>query len=245
MNTNQFPDSSTLGTTCNENYELDEQFWDRLIFRNISPKSKKAIEEMDKTICSYSANELIIREGEPIDHICVIISGVLKSTEYTAEGKELNSSYFFGGDIIPGGDAFPFYLVYGGEKNYFFNTYCFIKARAVWLPVKYLLPVIEKDPIFLHNVLVFVSEYSRYSRAMLRCVQYRKVFDRIAFWLIHVNAGNTTIRIPHSQGVLADMLHVNRSTLNQSLKVMEQEGLIRVDGREIHILEEERLATHI
>ncbi len=217
---------------------LDQRFWDRLIFRNISPASKEAIEKMNKSIRSYAANELIIDEGEPIDQICVILSGVLKSTEYTAEGKELNSSYFFEGQGLPGGDAFPFYLVYGGEKTYFFSTYCLKKAKVVWLPVKELFPIIEKDPVFLHNVLVFVSQYSRYSRAMLRCVQYRKVADRLAFWLTHVNDPAEPIRIPNSQEVLADMLHVNRSSLNQTLREMDDTGLIMLQGRTILVLDE-------
>ena len=221
--------------------KLDDRFWDRLIFRNISAESKRAIETMDKTKKSYQANERIIEEGEPIDDICVILSGVLKSTEYTLEGKELNSSYFFEGKVIPGGDAFPFYLVYGGEKNYFFSTYCLKKATVVWLPVKELFPVIEKDPVFLHNVLVFVSHYSRYSRAMLRCVQYRKVTERLAFWLTHVNDPGHPIPIPNSQEVLADMLHVNRSSLNQALGEMDDAGLIMLEGRTILVLDENKL----
>lgn len=220
---------------------LDKRFWDRLIFRNISPASKAAIEKMNKSQVSYLANELIIEEGEPIDAICVILSGVLKSTECTVDGKELNSSYFFEGQGIPGGDAFPFYLVYGGEKNYFFSTYCLKKATVVWLPVKELFPIIEKDRVFLHNVLVFVSEYSRYSRALLRCVQYRKVMARLAFWLTHVNNPGHPIRIPNSQEVLADMLHVNRSSLNQTLREMDDLGLILLEGRTILVLDEEGL----
>lgn len=220
---------------------MNENFWNRLIFRNISEESKKAITEMDKTYGSYVANELIVREGDLIDHICVILSGVLKSTEYTIDGKELNSSYFFGDDTIPGGDAFPFYLVYGGEKKYFFNTYCLKKATTVWLPTEHLLPIINSDPQFLKNVLQFVSEYSRYSRAMLRCVQYRKVADRVVFWLLQINEGNKFVRIPNSQEVLADMLHVNRSSLNQTLKKMTEDKIISLKGREIHILDEEVL----
>lgn len=220
---------------------LDNRFWDRLIFHGISEKSKAAIEAMDKSEMSYHANERILAEGEPIDAICVILSGVLKSTEYTMEGKELNSSYFFEGKVIPGGDAFPFYLVYGGEKTYFFSTYCLKKATVVWLPVKTLFPIIEKDPVFLHNILVFVSQYSRYSRALLRCVQYRKVIERLAFWLTHVNDPGHPIPIPNSQEVLADMLHVNRSSLNQALGEMDDAGLIMLEGRTILVLDENKL----
>lgn len=220
---------------------MDDRFWDRTIFRNISDDSRKAILSMDAKVISYHANERIMEEGDDISDICVILEGVLKSTEYTVDGKELNSSYFFGGEILPGGDAFPFYLVYSGEKKYFFHTYCLKKAKVVWLPVAQLLPIIDADHVFLGNVLRFVSEYTRYSKMMLRCVQYRKVADRLAYWLVRVNDPSTVIRIPNSQEVLADMLHVNRSSLNQALKEMEEEHIITMDGRRIQVLDESAL----
>lgn len=225
---------------------MDDRFLNRPLFKNISSKSIKALEKMKKPVCTYNANDLIVRVDDPIDHICVVISGVLKSTEYTIDGKELNSSYFFGDEnVIPGGDAFPFYLVYGGEKNYFFNTFCLKKAMTVWLPVKELIPIINDDLQFLLNVLTFVSQYTRYSRAMLRCVQYRKIADRIAFWLLQVNEGSKIVKIPNSQDVLANMLHVNRSSLNQALKQMDNDNIIKVHGREIQILDENKLVQMI
>lgn len=224
---------------------MDERFWDRVIFRNISKESKEAIEKLNKKEMMYHANERVLNEGDPIDHICVIISGVLKSTEYTVEGKELNSSYFFGNDAYPGGDAFPFYLVYAGKKRYYFHTYCLKKAHVVWIPVEGLQPIVNNDPVFLHNVLTFVSQYTCYSKMMLRCVQYRRVKHRLAYWLTHVNDPTMMIRIPNSQEVLADMLHVNRSSLNQALNAFFEEGIIRMEGQQIWVLQPDTLLQMI
>lgn len=220
---------------------LDHRFWNRLLFEGISEASKCAIEEMPKEVCSYGAGDLIRSEGDPINEICVILSGVLKSTEYTVDGKELNSSYFFGSDTIPGGDAFPFYLIYGGEKEYYFNTYCLKKAEVVWLPIEDLFPIIDQDKQFLQNVLIFVSDYSLFSRQLLRCIQYRKVTERLAFWLTRICEG-PLVHIPNSQEVLGDMLHVNRTSLNAGLKELEQDGFIRLEGKSIRILDEEGLS---
>ncbi len=224
---------------------MDERFWNRVIFRNISDESKNAIEKMNKTVATYQANERILSDGDEIDHICVIVTGVIKSTEHTLDGKELNSSYFFGEDTYPGGDAFPFYLVYGGRKTYFFHTYCFKKAEVVWLPVNELQEIINRDTVFLQNILTFVSDYTCYSKLMLRCVQYRKVKDRLAYWMIHLNDPTATIRIPNSQEVLADMLHVNRSSLNQALQSFVEDKVICMEGRNIRVLDLDELSSSI
>lgn len=219
---------------------MDDKFWNRLLFKNISEESKESIKKIKSKECSYSSNELIIKDGEDIKDICIIIDGVLKSTEYTSDGKELNSSYFYSGkdlnSVYPfAGDSFPFYLVFGGVKKYFFNTYSLNKSKVIWLPVDKLMPIIEKDPIFIKNILQFVSEYTCYSKMILRGVQYRKIEERLAFWMLNLNNPKGDILIPHSQEVLADILHVSRSSLNQELKRLESEMLISVNGRYINI----------
>lgn len=211
---------------------IGRKLWDRMIFDRISKDTKQAILSLDYIVSNYDSNELVIKTGARIEHICVVISGVLKSTDYTKEGKELNSSYFFGDDVLPGGDAFPFYLVYSDEKIYSFSTICFKKATVVWIPVDGLLPIIAADPVFSHNILKFVSHYTNYSKSMLRCVQYRRVEDRLAYWLCVMHEKNT-VKIPNSQEVLGDMLHVNRSTINQVLKKMAEHDLITLKRREI------------
>lgn len=216
---------------------MNDLFWDRMIFEGISEESKKAIENMPKEEKSYKANELVSSEGEPIESVCIILTGALKSTEYTSEGKELNSSYYFEGD------AFPFYLVYGGIKKNFSNTYALKKSKVVWLKVKDLIPIIDNDQVFLHNILRFVAEYCCYSKLVIRCTQYRRVLDRLSFWLLHIKNPDKIIEIPNSQEVLADILHVNRCSLNQELKFLDSEGIIQLEKKKIKVIDKQYLQS--
>ena len=47
--------------------------------------------------------------------------------------------------------------------------------------------------------------------------------------------------MPGSQLILANMLHVSRSSLNQELKLMQKDGYFKVRGREMYELDEEKL----
>lgn len=226
---------------------MDNTFWDRSIFRGISEESKKAIEKLNKKEVTYDSNTMIIREGQEIKYFAIIIEGVLKSTEYTSSGKELNSSYFFAKEqhssYYFAGDAFPFYLIYGGVKNYFFNVLALKKSRVVWLPVDELKEIIDKDPVFLHNILQFVAKYNCYSKVLLRGVQYRRVVERLSYWLIYMNNSDELIEMPNSQEVLADMLHVNRSSLNQELVQLDKDGIIQFNRKNIRVLDKEYLES--
>lgn len=210
-----------------------------MIFEGISEESKAAIRNMNKKEKLYHPNELVIEEGEKIKNICVILEGALKATEYTSSGKELNSSYYFGGD------AFPFYLVYAKVKRYFFNTYALKKTRVVWLPVDELKEIIDKDQVFLHNVLRFVAEYCTYNKVTMRAIQYRKVSERLSYWILNINDPSKIITIPNSQEVLADILHVNRSSLNQELKRLDKKGVIQLENKKIMVLNKKYLESLI
>lgn len=47
--------------------------------------------------------------------------------------------------------------------------------------------------------------------------------------------------MPLSQSILANMLHVSRSSLNQELKMMEREGYFKIRGQEMYIENVEKL----
>ena len=214
---------------------MDDLFWNRMIFEGISEKSRYEIEKMPKKICSYKSKELIQEVGEDIDSVCIILSGALKSTEYTADGRELNSSYYFAGD------AFPFYLIYGGVKKTFYNTIALKKSEVVWLPMDELVKIVDSDQTFLHNILRFVAEYCCYSKLILRCIQYKRIKERLCYWLLYLNDSSKDIAIPESQSVLADILCVNRSSLNQELKIFENDGYIKIYKKKIKILNKNAL----
>lgn len=227
---------------------MDKRFWERLIFQGISEESKKSIENMrGRRESVYQANELVLKEGEEIKDICVILEGVLKSTEYTPSGKELNSSYFFGREMssayYTGAEAFPFYLVYSGESRYFFNTFAFKKSKVIWLPIDELMPIIDSDKVFMKNILIFVSSYTRYSKRILRLLKYRRIDERLSYWILYLNKCDGRIEIPVSQEVLADILNVSRTSLNQELIKMKDLGVIDMDKKFIKVLNKDYLES--
>lgn len=216
-----------------------KDFLQQEIFQGISEDVIQEILEIDYLEETYAANELIKEKGEALDEVAIVVTGCLKTNTFTREGKELNSSYFFGGD------AFPFYLIYGGYTQYPYNVYCFKKSKVVWFPKDELLSVVEKDTTFLINVLKFVSEYASYAKLLLRVSQYFKVQERLAYWLLVINEHNHYANIPNSQEVLADILMVNRSSLNQELKHLESLGIINLENKRITIIDREYLRTLI
>lgn len=199
------------------------------IFKGISEDSKNAIMDINPQIYCYEPKNISIRNDETLKYVLLIKKGCLKTTEYMINGKEIVSSYY------SEGDAFPFYLHYGSYTNFPYDVYAVKKSEVYFVPFDELEPIIDKDPILMKNVLVFVSEYLCFNKFVLRATQYYKINQRIAYWLLHIDEIDS-LKLPRTQEMLADLLRVNRSCLNTELKYMESEGIIKVNGVNIKVL---------
>lgn len=199
------------------------------LFQGISKNTINKIERMNCIIKNYNNDELVFEKDEEIKYFNIIIEGILKTNEYMIDGKEVVSSYYFKND------AFPMYLIYGGEKFYPYNVYSYKKSKVLHMPIEDLKECLDSDIDFLKNTLRFVSEYTCYNKMIIRATQDNRVIKRLAYWILN-SGNNNTIKIPGNQTVLADILRVNRCVLNQSLKELERDKAIKVLGKEIRIL---------
>ena len=212
----------------------------RPLFEKISTESIAKLLRTNSIMEDYETNEIVFRKGEDLNYFCIVVKGLLKSSEFTTKGKEISSSYFYylkdmGRDYAFAIDAFPFYLIYLGHGKHTMDTYAVKNSTIIKVPVEELMPIVESDPVFMKNVLTFVSKFAYYSQVMLKTVEYRRIEERLAYWMLEVNESQNSIRIPYSQEVLAGMLHVNRSTLNQELGRLREEELITISNKRIII----------
>lgn len=201
------------------------------LFQNISQKSIDCLNSMNVLERDYKKDQLVDYFGDPIRYINVITKGCLKTNEYKLDGKEIVSSYYFAYD------AFPFYLVYGGASKYPYNVYCHQNAHVLHLPVKPLTACIESDPVFLKNLLVFISEYCITNKKVIQTATFSKVVQRLAFWLLMSIDDDGHFIMPGTQETFSDILLVNRSTLNQELRKLERDGIISIKGQRIKVLD--------
>ncbi len=204
------------------------------IFDNISETSKESLRQAKIKKKTFSANQIVARKGDKLDHAMLISTGCLRVIEYMIDGKEMVASYY------SECDAFPFYLHFGKTTQLPYDIYALKKSEVLFLPFETVEKMIEDDIVFMRNVLEFVAEYTCFYRLLLRATQYNKVVQRIAYWLLHINEIDS-LKYPSSQKMLANILRVNRPSLNQELKKLCQLNVIEMKGMKFKILNQEFL----
>jgi len=78
----------------------------------------------------------------------------------------------------------------------------------------------------------------------IRITSQKRLRDKIRLYLGYLELDDTdTVTIPFTRTALADYLSADRSAVTHELSLMEKEGLIKIDGRRIRILDRGMLIT--
>lgn len=188
---------------------------------------------------TYEPAQCIHTAGTKISHFGIVENGILKAVDITAGGTELCHAYFEAKDI------FPEFLYFSGERNYTYSLMAEKKSTVVWVPVYVLEEMLARDRPLMYALLLYISQRGLKNQLFLNCLNYQTIRERIAFWItgMHNIAPQESIHMPCSQLMLANMLHVSRSSLNQELKLMEKEGYFRIRNRELQVLDDAKLSA--
>lgn len=186
---------------------------------------------------TYEAAQCIHCRGTEISCFGIVESGILKAVDITKNGVELCHAYFESKDI------FPEFLYFSGKKNYSYTLVTQKKSTVLWVPVRVIEQMLKKDQQLMYALLLYISQRGLKNQLYLNCLNYQTIRGRVAYWIvgIHNIAPMELIHMPCSQLMLANMLHVSRSSLNRELKLMEKEGYFRIRNREMRILDEDKL----
>lgn len=196
--------------------------------------SRYSIHFMSKT---YGAGQCIRRRGESITHLGLVRSGILKSVSCSRNGDEHCNAYF------EENDSFPELLYLTGKRRYTYSLYVEKKAEVLWIPIDILEEMLTADPQLMSALLLYVSQRGLKNQLYLNCLNYQHIRQRIAYWIlgIHELAPGQAVALPRSQKILANLLHVNRSSLNQELRQMAAEGFFAVENGRMTEIALERL----
>ncbi len=177
--------------------------------------------------------EIFLLEGEADEVLYFVASGAVKIFKTSAEGKEQIL------DIARPGDSFNDVAVFDGGPN-------LSAAQAMGAVVIYgirkanLEAIIRDYPQVATNVTRVLATRVRYLVSLVEDLSFKHVIGRIAKVLLQYASG-TEMGQRLTQQEMAAMTGTVREVVGRSLKVLEQEGAIKLDHHRIIIADREAL----
>lgn len=185
----------------------------------------------------FDKGETIFFEGDEADGFYLVSSGQIKVFKMNPMGKEHILHIFGPGE--PVGEVPVF-----SKQPFPATAEAIIKSTTYFFPRNDFVALIEQNPSIALNMLAVLSRRLRQFATQIENLSLKEVPARLAGYLLYIaeeqNNGDV-VRLPVSKGQLASLLGTIPETLSRIFARMSDEGLIRVEGRSITIVDRDGL----
>lgn len=185
----------------------------------------------------YSKGESIFFEGEPGIGFYMVAGGKVKIFKTSFDGRE-QILHIFGP-----GEPFGEVPVFHGTP-FPANAEALNECEVLFFPRAEFVGLITAHPSLALNMLAVLALRLRRFATQVENLSLKEVPGRLASYLQYLmeeqqRQDQVVLDIP--KGQLASLLGTSSETLSRIFSKMSEEGLIRVEGKTIFILNEERL----
>lgn len=182
--------------------------------------------------------ELWVSRAERATGIAIIVEGGLRSTTFTAEGKE----YVF--SIMKAGDIWGLVSTIDGIRNAN-DVYAHGETTILTIDRRTTLAMIESYPDFGRCLMELLCHRLRMANTVLEDRALKPIEVRLARLLLSLRGNGDTTRSANelhvTQEMLAKILGCTRPTVNRKLLQLEREQVIEISYGRIYLRDVARI----
>jgi CRP/FNR family transcriptional regulator, cyclic AMP receptor protein len=193
----------------------------------------------------FSAGQVIFRRGEPGQSMMTVISGRIKISVSSSEGKEAVLAILGRGEVLG-----EMSLLDGKERSA--DATAMEAGEALSIHRRDFIPFLERNPAICIRMLAILSNRLRRTSGMVEDRSFLDLPGRLAKTLIDLGKADGTetedglrVETHMSQRNFGAMLGASRETINKQLRAWQDEGLILTGRGYVVLVDPRRLARNV
>jgi CRP-like cAMP-binding protein len=186
---------------------------------------------------SIERGDVVIDYGSAIQHVYCVLGGMVKLLITTERRSERIV------ELVGAGETFGEGLLFAGQPSVG-RAVAIDDGRLLLVPGSVLITMLVRSPELALRCLQRVSRRVARLLADLQADTGQSAGRRIVRWLalqLGERSGETRIRLGISKATLAASLNTTPETLSRVLRHLREQGVVRVEGREIVVVDPVRL----
>lgn len=184
----------------------------------------------------YDRAEVLFDEGDVAQGFYIVAAGRVKVYKLSPEGKERILHV-----VQPGGNFAEAAIFADGL--YPASAEPLEKSTLIFFPKRDFLDLLTAQGRIAINMIGGLSRFLRLFAGQIEELTFRDVPSRLARYLLELsNERNGAVELPTSKSAIASRLGTVSETLSRTFRKLSDEGLIRVEGKTIVILDVGRLS---
>lgn len=212
------------------------------LFRDLSEEEMDAISHLAR-VRNYKKNMIIFMEGEPGEALYFVISGKVKVTKTTSDGREQILH------ILQHGDVFAEVVLMDGGP--YPATAEAIEAGQIGMLMNQdVETLIRSNPDIAIKLLRIMSKRLRMAQGQVRDLALKDTYGRLAGMLLMLGRehGQETpegirIDLPLSRQELANLIGTTRETVTRVLSDLKKYKCLELEKQAIIITDQNKLKT--
>ncbi|UCD34617.1 MAG: Crp/Fnr family transcriptional regulator [Nitrospiraceae bacterium] len=206
------------------------------LFRNLPDAALKMLGRILQTR-DFQRGETIFNEGSESTGFYIVLKGRVKVYKLSTEGKEQILHFAGPDELLAAVSAFS-------GTPYPAHADALEKTRLLYFPRKEFLELIRSEPSVVMNMMANLAMRLQHFTRMIEDLSLKEVPGRLAAYLLYMceqRSCGTSIIIDIPKGQLASLLGTIPETLSRILRKMSEQGIIKVKGRTVTLLNKSRL----
>jgi len=204
------------------------------LFAGLAEQDLAALQAISR-VRECPRGELLFADGEEAKGFYVVLDGKVKVYKLSAEGKERILH------IVHPGGTFAEAAIFG-DGLYPAYAEPLLPSRLLFIPKDGFLALLQGNSRVAINMIAGMSRFLRQFAQQIEELTFKDVPSRLASYLLALTKGKrTTVELPIAKSQLASNLGTVSETLSRTLRKLSDDDIIRVNGKQVDILDIERL----
>ena len=192
-----------------------------------------AIKLLNGRIKKIRKDSFIVKLGGKMTSAGLLLKGKVESSFQNENFDQITMHTFSDGYLF--GEA----LVINGAKNSPVQVRAVEDSIVLFIDLEMIYTVADSSPIrtlLAENLIKSLAKKNLILNQKVRILSQKSLRDRVYIYLASLPKDKGGyVKIPFTQTALAEHLGVNRSALSRELGRMQNEGVLKVDGRRIKV----------
>jgi len=184
----------------------------------------------------YLRNEVLFMEGDAPKAFFVIRQGALKIYKMGEAGREQILEIEGPGRSVaelPLFDGLPYPASCAAMED----------SVVLTIPVREFHALVDRHPTIPKAIIASLSQRLRRMVALVHELSLVDVRGRLAELLVQLAGDGSIVELPWTNQEIAARIGTVREIVSRTFSRMAQEGVIRIEGRSVHLLDRSRLRT--
>jgi len=205
-------------------------------FDKLTDDERKWLDERSVKI-RYKKGEIICKHGALASHIMYIESGLIKV--YLDNG--VNTLVL---KVLPQGNLLGLSSISDDTNTFQYSAMTYVDSEVKQIDIHFFKQLIASNPSFAKEVIDILGSNSSQINGRFFCLTHKQSYGRLADILLCLSDRifkTNEFELPLSRKDLAELSGMSAETVIRMLKKFHEEGLIDMDGKNLRVLDYDRL----